>query len=42
MVVLATALLAVWAVVLVHYEGLSLMSRWLTRLHGSKHRRKVL
>lgn len=40
-VVLATVL-AVCAVVLVHYEGLNLLSRWLMRLHGSKRRRKVL
>lgn len=41
MVAFATGL-AVCAAVLVHYEGLSLLSRWLTRLHASKRRRKVL
>ena len=41
LVVLATGL-AVCAVVLVHYEGLNLLSRSLGRLHGSKRRRKVL
>ncbi len=40
-VVLATAL-AVVAVVLVHYEGLNLLSRWLTHRHESQRRRKVL
>ncbi len=41
LVVLASAM-AVCAVVLVHYEGLSLLSKWLVRLHESKRRRKVL
>lgn len=41
LVVLAAGL-AVCAVVLVHYEGLSLLSRWLTRRHRSRRRRKVL
>lgn len=40
-VVIATAL-AVGAVVLVHYEGLSLLSRWLAHRHESQRRRKVL
>ena len=40
-VVIATAL-AVGAVVLVHYEGLSLLSRWLVHRHESQRRRKVL
>lgn len=40
-VVIATAL-AVGAVVLVHYEGLSLLSRWLVARHESQRRRKVL
>ena len=40
-VVVATAL-AVGVVVLVHYEGLSLMSRWLAGRHESQRRRKVL
>jgi len=40
-VVIATAL-AVGAVVLVHYEGLNLLSRWLAQRHMSHRRRKVL
>ena len=40
-VVLAT-LVAVGLAVLVHYEGLSLVSRWLGRHHGPHSRRKVL
>ena len=40
-VVIATGL-AVCAVVLTHYEGLSLLSQWLVRLHESQRRRKVL
>ncbi len=41
MVVLATGL-AVGAVVLMHYEGLNLLSQWLMRRHESQRRRKVL
>ena len=40
-VVIATVL-AVGVVVLVHYEGLNLLSRWLARRHMSQRRRKVL
>lgn len=40
-VVLATGL-SVCAAVLVHYEGLNLLSRWLMRRHESQRRRKVL
>lgn len=40
-VVIATVL-AVGAVVLVHYEGLNLLSRWLAQRHESHRRRKVL
>ena len=40
-VVLATGL-AVCAAVLLHYEGLNLLSRWLTRRHASQRRRRVL
>ncbi len=40
-VVIATTL-AVGAVVLVHYEGLSQMSRWLANRHESHRRRRVL
>ena len=40
-VVIATAL-AVGAVVLVHYEGLSLLSRWLAQRRESHRRRTVL
>ena len=40
-VVMAT-MLAVGAVVLVHYEGLSLLSRWLAHRHESQRRRRVL
>jgi hypothetical protein len=41
LVVFATAL-AVGASVLLHYEGLSLLSQWLSRRHESHRRRKVL
>jgi len=40
-VVMATAL-AVGVVVLVHYEGLNLLSRWLAHRHESQRRRKEL
>lgn len=40
-VVIATVL-AVGVVVLVHYEGLNMLSRWLARRHMSHRRRKVL
>lgn len=41
LVVLVTAL-AVGSVVLVHYEGLGLLSSWLAHRHDSQRRRKVL
>lgn len=42
MIVVLATVLAVGVVVLVHYEGLSLLSRWLARRHFSHRRRKVL
>jgi hypothetical protein len=41
LVVVATAI-AVGVAVLVHYEGLALLSRWLSQRHESHRRRKVL
>jgi Ion channel len=41
LVVFVTAI-AVGSAVLVHYEGLTLLSRWLARRHESHRRRKVL
>lgn len=41
-VVVAATLAAVAAAVLLHYEGLSLLSRWLGSRHESQRRRKVL
>ena len=41
-VVVIATFLAVGAVVLVHYEGLNLLSRWLVARHVSQRRRKVL
>ena len=41
-VVVIATVLAVGAVVLVHYEGLNLLSRWLVARHESQRRRKVL
>jgi Ion channel len=40
--VVAITATAVGFAVLVHYEGLSLLSRWLARRHESHRRRKVL
>jgi hypothetical protein len=40
--VVAVTTLAVGVAVLLHYEGLSLLSRWLARRHESHRRRKVL
>jgi uncharacterized protein YhhL (DUF1145 family) len=42
LLVVAVTALAVAAAVLVHYEGLSLLSRALARRHESQRRRKVL
>ena len=41
-VVVIATVLAVGVVVLVHYEGLNLLSRWLMDRHESHRRRKVL
>jgi hypothetical protein len=40
--VVAITAMAVGLAVLVHYEGLTLLSRWLARRHESHRRRKVL
>lgn len=40
--VVAATVVAVVASVLVHYEGLNTLSRWLGHRHGSHRRRKVL
>ncbi|MCZ8317958.1 MAG: ion channel [Lysobacteraceae bacterium] len=42
LLVVAVTGLAVAAAVLVHYEGLNLLSRWLATRHDSQRRRKVL
>lgn len=42
LIVVVATVLAVSAAVLVHYEGLSLISAWLGRLRGQHPRRKVL
>jgi len=40
--VVLVSIVAVGAVVLLHYEGLTLLSRWLAHRHESHRRRKVL
>lgn len=42
LVVVAATLGAVFACVLVHYEGLTLLSRWMARTHEHPMRRRVL
>lgn len=42
LVVVAATLGAVFACVLVHYEGLTLLSRWMARTHEQPMRRRVL
>ena len=42
LIVIAATLAAVTAAVLLHYDGLGLLSRWLASRHESQRRRKVL
>lgn len=42
LLVVATTLGAVFACVLVHYEGLTVLSRWIARAHEHPMRRRVL